>query len=150
MQEFPFSTLNSLPEGVVTHIGGVVCARAVKVLDKIDNPGVCVCVCVCARARACVCVRVCVCVCVLVLVCFCVCLYVCVGMVCVHACMRDGQHYLVGHLNEAHQGYYGWRLLQYEMRKFSNSQLLVDHIQERSQDFPKGVGSIFSRQKFIT
>ena len=39
IQEFPFSTLNSLPEGVVTHIGGVVCARAVKLLDKIDNPG---------------------------------------------------------------------------------------------------------------
>ncbi|XP_065911628.1 C2 domain-containing protein 5-like [Dysidea avara] len=36
--EFPFSTLISLPEGVITHIGGVVCARAVKLLDKIDNP----------------------------------------------------------------------------------------------------------------
>ena len=48
LQEFPFSTLSSLPEGVVTHIGGVVCARAVKLLDKIDNPGMCVmymCVC---------------------------------------------------------------------------------------------------------
>lgn len=39
IQEFPFSTLSSLPEGVVSHIGGVVCARAVKLLDKIDNPG---------------------------------------------------------------------------------------------------------------
>ena len=52
IQEFPFITLNSLPKGVVTHIGGVVCARAVKLLDKIDNPGmrvvlVCVCACVC-------------------------------------------------------------------------------------------------------
>ena len=67
IQEFPFITLSSLPGGVVTHIGGVVCARAVKLLDKIDNPGVCVYVCarVCVRTRVCVCV---------------ICLYVCVAI----------------------------------------------------------------------
>ena len=69
LQEFPFSTLSSLPEGVVTHIGGVVCARAVKLLDKIDNPGMCVmymCVlCVCIMY---VCVRI---------------MYVCVRIICV-------------------------------------------------------------------
>lgn len=45
---------------MLTHTGGVVCARAVKLLDKIDNPGVClsVClsvyVCVCAYIHECV------------------------------------------------------------------------------------------------
>ena len=75
LQEFAFSTLNSLPEGVVTHIGGVVCARAVKLLDKIDNPGMCVC--------ACVYVCVCMCVCVRVLACLCV--FVCI---CIHSCIH--------------------------------------------------------------
>ena len=65
IQEFPFITLNSLPKGVVTHIGGVVCARAVKLLDKIDNPGmrvVLVCVYICVLVCVCACVCVCECV----------------------------------------------------------------------------------------
>jgi hypothetical protein len=36
--EYPFYTLSVLPEGVLAHIGGLVTARSVKLLDKINNP----------------------------------------------------------------------------------------------------------------
>lgn len=36
--EFPFYTLTSFPLGTVRHFGGLVSARAVKLLDKINNP----------------------------------------------------------------------------------------------------------------
>ena len=45
-QEYPFYTLSSLPEGVLRHIGGLVSARSVKLLDKIHNPGICTCYCI--------------------------------------------------------------------------------------------------------
>ena len=38
-QEYPFYTISTLPDGVLTHIGGLVTARSVKLLDKINNPG---------------------------------------------------------------------------------------------------------------
>ncbi|CAI8001721.1 C2 domain-containing protein 5, partial [Geodia barretti] len=37
-QEYPFYTISTLPDGVLTHIGGLVTARSVKLLDKINNP----------------------------------------------------------------------------------------------------------------
>ena len=40
IQEYPFYTISTLPEGVLTHIGGLVTARSVKLLDKINNPGI--------------------------------------------------------------------------------------------------------------
>ena len=43
MQEYPFYTITSLPDGVLTHIGGLVTARSVKLLDKINNPGTTLC-----------------------------------------------------------------------------------------------------------
>ena len=51
-QEFPFFTLTCFPPGFLVHVGGVVSARSVKLLDRIHNPGrsypyiprVCVCV----------------------------------------------------------------------------------------------------------
>jgi hypothetical protein len=36
--EYPFYTISTLPDGVLTHIGGLVTARSVKLLDKINNP----------------------------------------------------------------------------------------------------------------
>ena len=40
LQEYPFFTVKSLPPGFVVHLGGVVSARSVKLLDKIHNPGI--------------------------------------------------------------------------------------------------------------
>uniref|UniRef100_A0A8C9X8C1 C2 domain-containing protein 5 n=1 Tax=Sander lucioperca TaxID=283035 RepID=A0A8C9X8C1_SANLU len=37
-QEFPFFTLTSFPPGFLLHVGGVVSARSVKLLDRIHNP----------------------------------------------------------------------------------------------------------------
>ncbi|XP_069384767.1 C2 domain-containing protein 5 isoform X32 [Paralichthys olivaceus] len=37
-QEFPFFTLTSFPHGFLVHVGGVVSARSVKLLDRIHNP----------------------------------------------------------------------------------------------------------------
>ncbi|XP_078804916.1 C2 domain-containing protein 5 isoform X22 [Oryzias latipes] len=37
-QEFPFFTLTSFPSGFLLHVGGVVSARSVKLLDRIHNP----------------------------------------------------------------------------------------------------------------
>lgn len=39
LQEFPFFTLTSFPPGFLVHVGGVVSARSVKLLDRIHNPG---------------------------------------------------------------------------------------------------------------
>ncbi|XP_054632034.1 C2 domain-containing protein 5 isoform X2 [Dunckerocampus dactyliophorus] len=36
--EFPFFTLTSFPPGFLVHVGGVVSARSVKLLDRIHNP----------------------------------------------------------------------------------------------------------------
>uniref|UniRef100_A0AAQ4PCG2 C2 domain-containing protein 5 n=1 Tax=Gasterosteus aculeatus aculeatus TaxID=481459 RepID=A0AAQ4PCG2_GASAC len=41
LQEFPFFTLTSFPLGFLVHVGGVVSARSVKLLDRIHNPGEC-------------------------------------------------------------------------------------------------------------
>ncbi|XP_068579927.1 C2 domain-containing protein 5-like isoform X3 [Cebidichthys violaceus] len=38
-REFPFFTLASFPPGFLVHVGGVVSARSVKLLDRIHNPG---------------------------------------------------------------------------------------------------------------
>ena len=38
-QEFPFFTITKFPAGFLRHIGGVVTARSVKLLDKINHPG---------------------------------------------------------------------------------------------------------------
>ncbi|KAK3597627.1 hypothetical protein CHS0354_030177 [Potamilus streckersoni] len=38
LMEFPFFTMISFPPGFLVHIGGVVSARSVKLLDKIHNP----------------------------------------------------------------------------------------------------------------
>ncbi|XP_029523784.1 C2 domain-containing protein 5-like isoform X1 [Oncorhynchus nerka] len=38
-REFPFFTLTCFPPGFLVHIGGVVSARSVKLLDRIHNPG---------------------------------------------------------------------------------------------------------------
>ena len=40
-QEFPFFTLTSFPSAFLLHVGGVVNARSVKLLDRIHNPGEC-------------------------------------------------------------------------------------------------------------
>ncbi|XP_029008789.1 C2 domain-containing protein 5 isoform X7 [Betta splendens] len=37
-REFPFFTLTSFPAGFLVHVGGVVSARSVKLLDRIHNP----------------------------------------------------------------------------------------------------------------
>lgn len=37
-REFPFFTLTAFPPGFLVHIGGVVSARSVKLLDRIHNP----------------------------------------------------------------------------------------------------------------
>ncbi|NXD30811.1 C2CD5 protein, partial [Spelaeornis formosus] len=37
-REFPFFTLTTFPPGFLVHIGGVVSARSVKLLDRIHNP----------------------------------------------------------------------------------------------------------------
>ncbi|XP_036876231.1 C2 domain-containing protein 5 isoform X25 [Manis javanica] len=37
-REFPFFTLTAFPPGFLTHVGGVVSARSVKLLDRIHNP----------------------------------------------------------------------------------------------------------------
>uniref|UniRef100_A0A3P9K0R4 C2 domain-containing protein 5 n=1 Tax=Oryzias latipes TaxID=8090 RepID=A0A3P9K0R4_ORYLA len=37
-REFPFFTLTSFPSGFLLHVGGVVSARSVKLLDRIHNP----------------------------------------------------------------------------------------------------------------
>uniref|UniRef100_A0A1A8BRB6 C2 domain-containing protein 5 n=1 Tax=Nothobranchius kadleci TaxID=1051664 RepID=A0A1A8BRB6_NOTKA len=37
-REFPFFTLTSFPPGFLFHVGGVVSARSVKLLDRIHNP----------------------------------------------------------------------------------------------------------------
>ena len=39
LQEFPFFTLTAFPPGFLVHVGGVVSARSVKLLDRIHNPG---------------------------------------------------------------------------------------------------------------
>lgn len=39
LQEFKFFTISSFPAGFLQSIGGIVSARSVKLLDKIDNPG---------------------------------------------------------------------------------------------------------------
>ncbi|GAB1291419.1 C2 domain-containing protein 5 [Apodemus speciosus] len=36
--EFPFLTLTAFPPGLLVHVGGVVSARSVKLLDRIHNP----------------------------------------------------------------------------------------------------------------
>lgn len=36
--EYPFFTMTTFPVGLITHLGGVVSARSVKLLDKIHNP----------------------------------------------------------------------------------------------------------------
>nr|XP_020469526.1 C2 domain-containing protein 5 [Monopterus albus] len=38
VREFPFFTLTSFPPGFLVHVGGVVSARSVKLLDRIHNP----------------------------------------------------------------------------------------------------------------
>ncbi|XP_060135163.1 C2 domain-containing protein 5 isoform X3 [Zootoca vivipara] len=38
-REFPFFTLTAFPSGFLLHVGGVVSARSVKLLDRIHNPG---------------------------------------------------------------------------------------------------------------
>ncbi|CAG13055.1 unnamed protein product [Tetraodon nigroviridis] len=38
-REFPFFTLTSFPPAFLVHVGGVVSARSVKLLDRIHNPG---------------------------------------------------------------------------------------------------------------
>jgi hypothetical protein len=38
-QEYPLFTMTSFPPGFIIHIGGVVAARSIKLLDKIHNPG---------------------------------------------------------------------------------------------------------------
>ncbi|XP_069132346.1 C2 domain-containing protein 5-like [Argopecten irradians] len=38
MMEYPFFTMTSFPPGFIVHLGGVVSARSVKLLDKIHNP----------------------------------------------------------------------------------------------------------------
>uniref|UniRef100_A0A8C0EIS8 C2 calcium dependent domain containing 5 n=1 Tax=Bubo bubo TaxID=30461 RepID=A0A8C0EIS8_BUBBB len=38
MREFPFFTLTTFPPGFLVHVGGVVSARSVKLLDRIHNP----------------------------------------------------------------------------------------------------------------
>ncbi|KAG8438546.1 hypothetical protein GDO86_004928 [Hymenochirus boettgeri] len=37
-REFPFFTLTAFPAGLLVHVGGVVSARSVKLLDRIHNP----------------------------------------------------------------------------------------------------------------
>ncbi|XP_054138193.1 C2 domain-containing protein 5 isoform X20 [Melozone crissalis] len=37
-REFPFFTLTSFPPGFLLHVGGIVSARSVKLLDRIHNP----------------------------------------------------------------------------------------------------------------
>uniref|UniRef100_UPI00398E58CD C2 domain-containing protein 5 isoform X1 n=1 Tax=Pristiophorus japonicus TaxID=55135 RepID=UPI00398E58CD len=37
-REFPFFTLTTFPSGFLVHVGGVVSARSVKLLDRIHNP----------------------------------------------------------------------------------------------------------------
>ncbi|XP_063142452.1 C2 domain-containing protein 5 isoform X32 [Rattus norvegicus] len=37
-REFPFLTLTAFPPGLLVHVGGVVSARSVKLLDRIHNP----------------------------------------------------------------------------------------------------------------
>ena len=39
LQEYPFFTMTSFPVGFIVHLGGVVSAKSVKLLDKIHNPG---------------------------------------------------------------------------------------------------------------
>uniref|UniRef100_A0A2I3HF47 C2 domain-containing protein 5 n=1 Tax=Nomascus leucogenys TaxID=61853 RepID=A0A2I3HF47_NOMLE len=39
-REFPFFTLTAFPPGFLVHVGGVVSARSVKLLDRIHNPGI--------------------------------------------------------------------------------------------------------------
>ncbi|KAK2143845.1 hypothetical protein LSH36_807g00138 [Paralvinella palmiformis] len=38
MMDYPFFTIKSFPPGFLVHLGGVVSARSVKLLDKIHNP----------------------------------------------------------------------------------------------------------------
>lgn len=38
VQDFPFYTLTSLPPGLLRSVGGIVCSRSVKLLDKIKDP----------------------------------------------------------------------------------------------------------------
>ncbi|XP_052800136.1 C2 domain-containing protein 5-like isoform X3 [Mya arenaria] len=38
LMEFPLFTMTTFPPGFITHLGGVVAARSVKLLDKIHNP----------------------------------------------------------------------------------------------------------------
>ncbi|XP_021377240.1 C2 domain-containing protein 5-like isoform X2 [Mizuhopecten yessoensis] len=38
MMEYPFFTMTSFPPGFIVHLGGVVSARSVKLLDRIHNP----------------------------------------------------------------------------------------------------------------
>ncbi|XP_064599644.1 C2 domain-containing protein 5-like isoform X2 [Liolophura sinensis] len=38
MLEYPFFTMKSFPPGFIVHLGGVVSARSVKLLDRIHNP----------------------------------------------------------------------------------------------------------------
>ncbi|XP_055461595.1 C2 domain-containing protein 5 [Psammomys obesus] len=38
IKEFPFLTLTAFPPGLLVHVGGVVSARSVKLLDRIHNP----------------------------------------------------------------------------------------------------------------
>ena len=39
LQEFPFFTITKTPPGFVFHLGGIVSAKSVKLLDEINNPG---------------------------------------------------------------------------------------------------------------
>ena len=38
-QEYPFFTVRAVPPDFIIHLGGVVSARSVKLLDRIHNPG---------------------------------------------------------------------------------------------------------------
>ena len=39
LKEYPFFTFELFPPGFLVHLGGVVSARSVKLLDRIHNPG---------------------------------------------------------------------------------------------------------------
>lgn len=38
MLEYPFLTLSKYPTGFVVHLGATVCARSVKLLERVPNP----------------------------------------------------------------------------------------------------------------
>lgn len=38
MLEYPFLTLSKYPAGFILHLGATVCARSVKLLERVPNP----------------------------------------------------------------------------------------------------------------